>query len=167
MSPPLHVKIVLIANTLPILAGVRSIYAPGLPLSWTKFAELKHFHHTPGTKWVDAEPFLGSILRIFGICVLAHVLTKVVTVFGGRAREGTFLRRQLLFVLGLLDVGIGAILLRFNVIDKAVIRKAAWSLVFEGAVFLADAVFRPRPVKPAAPAAAPSLPPGLPSKKAD
>jgi len=64
-----------------------------------------------------------------------------------------YLRQQLLLVLGAVDVAFACVVFAYGGLDKAVTQGFACALLFEGAVFIADAVLRKRAPKPRAKAA--------------
>lgn len=84
-----------------------------------------------------------------GLALLSIVTGKLTTLFSGK--EGTFLRRNLLLAFGGLDVVMGASILRFErgfQVAGATIKGFSFLHIVEGVIFLYDALFRPRPVKP-------------------
>ena len=150
MTPPLHVKVVaVLANFMPLMAGVRNVFMPGTPLSLIPEDEAfqRHFHGEPGS-----NPVMAFAFQLFGVALLSSVAAKLVTIFGGSG-EGTYLRQQLLLVLGIVDVGFAGVVFAYGGLDKAVTQGFACALLFEGAVFVADAVLRKRAPKAKAKAA--------------
>ena len=131
------------------MAGVRNVFMPGTPLSLIPEDEAfqRHFHGEPGS-----NPAMAFAFRLFGAALVSSVAAKLVAVFG-HVGEGTYLRQQLLMVLGAIDIAFGAIVISYDGLDRAVTQGFACALAFEGTVFVADAVLRKRAPKARAKAA--------------
>ena len=81
--------------------------------------------------------------------MLGLAVSKLTTLFSGK--EGTFLRRNLLLAFGAVDIVMSTSLLQFEKgfqVAGASIKYFSFMQFVEGAVFLYDAMFRPRPTKP-------------------
>ena len=81
--------------------------------------------------------------------MLGLAVSKLTTLFSGK--EGTFLRRNLLLAFGAVDIVMSTSLLQFEKgfqVAGASIKYFSFLQFVEGAVFLYDAMFRPRPMKP-------------------
>ena len=143
MSPPLHIKIIsAVLNTVITIAGVRNIVAPGTPVVVIPEDDVfqQHFHGAPGT---DAK--MAWVFQLLGACFLMVAATKLITVFG--QAEGTFLRQKLFAVLGVGDIVIAILAFRYKAMPPSVLGGFAVLHGLEGTAFLADALFRERPLK--------------------
>jgi len=146
MLVPLHVKIVsAVVNTVVIIAGLRNVFAPGVPIpGWTGDILFQaHFHEEPGS-----DPKMGYIFQLFGSFMLMAAFAKLIFVFG--YSEGTFLRRQLIFAFGCLDLVCARAVLNYDGFgDKTFEIVGGFGILhaLEGIAFLSDAIFRKRLVK--------------------
>jgi hypothetical protein len=74
---------------------------------------------------------------------------KLTALYSGK--EGTFLRRNLLLAFGVVDIVLSTSMLRFErgfQVAGSSIKLFSFLHFLEGAAFLYDAMFRPRPLKP-------------------
>ena len=144
MTPPLHVKAVsALLNSVVVIAGVRNILAPGVPVALIPEDDVFQLHFHGDGKVKDTK--MAFIFQLFGCFMLMAACTKLIMVFGHV--EGTFLRQKLLFALGAVDLVTAAVVLMYKDIPASVTMGFAVLHGLEGAVFLLDAAFRSRTVK--------------------
>ena len=143
MAPPLHIKVIsALLNSVVVIAGVRNIVAPGVPVVLIPEDDVfqLHFHSGKDSK-------MAFIFQLFGCFMLMAASTKFIVVFGHV--EGTFLRQKLLIALGAVDLVTAAVVLMYKGLPAAVTMGFAVLHGIEGAAFLFDAAFRSRRVKEA------------------
>jgi hypothetical protein len=87
--------------------------------------------------------------NLLGFAFLGLAASKLTTLYSGK--EGTYLRRNLLLAFGVVDIVLSTSMLRFErgfQVAGSSIKYFSLLHFVEGAVFLYDAIFRPRPLKP-------------------
>jgi len=155
----MHLQVITaVVNTLFIAIGLRDIFSPGTPLPMPDDDKLmmifavgndKRGCGTESFRLVGARDFLSNIIGAFIVTVSAAKLT---TVFS-HSTEGTFLRRNLLITFGVADICIALLLSKHTDFIKTQFgvpfgMAPFMAMMFlEGAVYLYDALARPRKTK--------------------
>lgn len=159
MAPPVHLKaIAAVLNAVLLIAGLRNILSPGTPVPIIPGDDAfqSHFFPAPtvdGGGWfkpaktedASASEKMAWIFQLLGANFVMLASTKLVTVFCHA--EGTFLRKKIFIALGAADLMVAALILSYKALDASVLGGVAAMHALEGAVFLYDALIRPRPVK--------------------
>ena len=156
MPLPLHVQAVcLVTNALCLASGLRDIFAPGTPLPLPSSDRMMLMWGSTKTKrdGLVAAPVEGTMLFIeqaWGALFITLALAKLTTVFT-HTQEGTFLRRNLLAAFGVSGLLLGYVFYTHSAhvqeVYGANIVGYAGLIALEGAIYLSDALLRPRKVK--------------------
>lgn len=142
MTVPVHVQLISgVLNAVVLIAGVRNIVKPGVPVVVIPDDDVfqLHFHGAAGS---NAK--MAFVFQLLGGFMLMAAATKLIAV---RHAEGTFLRQKLFFALGALDLAVAAVVFAYDALPKSATAGFAALHALEGAAFLADAMMRDRPVK--------------------
>jgi len=148
---PLHVKLVsILSSTIFLLFAMRNIFSPEKPIPILPDNDpLQAFAWPFAWGYGDVDRSQVYLSNIIGFLLLYMVVTKLVAVFS--VKEGTFLRRNMLAAIGILDVLFGVSMYARFESDLNASRSSlqGLTLVFtvEGIIYLHDAKFRARPVK--------------------
>jgi|MDSW01.1.fsa_nt_gb hypothetical protein len=147
MPVPLPVKIAsAVLNIVVVLAGLRNVFAPGEPIPLPDDNLFQaHFHGEP-----PSDSKMAWIFQLFGSFMLMSAFAKLTVVFGHS--EGTFLRQQLLFVFGCLDLVCARVVFSYDGFgEKTFDVLGGFGILhaIEGVAFISDAIFRERVAKDA------------------
>jgi len=158
MAPPSHVQAVTaLCNVFLLVACCRDVFFPGTPLPLPGEDKLMLIWGSKTSKkgLMSAAPVEGVMLMIcqgWGLVWATVALCKLITVFTNM-QEGTFLRRNLFFVFGTMDMAVAYMFFTFedfisNAFGASLVPFVAL-FALEGIVFLQDAAMRPRKRKAA------------------
>jgi len=154
MSPPTYVKAVVgLAQTLFLCIGVRDLVATGTPLPLPDEEKLMQIFKADGsyrsTATFRSEGAMLFFGQLFGCFIITIALAKLAIVFTNP--EGTFLRRNMFITMGICDLLTAGTLLQhdayFMSTFDVTVKPFIFLMTLEGAVFLFDALFRPREEK--------------------
>ena len=157
MPAPEHLQaITALVNCYMLVACARDIFFPGTPLPLQGDEQLMLIWGSKVDKKGNVSPaavegVMLMIAQISGLVWATVALIKLVTVFSHQ--EGTFLRRNLFAVFGLMDLAFAAVFSTFEpLLQKrfgASVTPYVALFVVEGVAFLQDALMRPRKVRAA------------------
>ena len=161
MTLPLHVRFVCALESFMFIAmGLRDIISPGVGLSFAQDIGEDKMAMMWGSKLTKKGELVGTpiegvqlvLAREHGLLFVFVGLFSLGVVFSHMS-EGTFLRRNLLALLGLMRLGLALHyyvhldILKENLLDTTVFWLTVVEMAIIGLFYLADALLRVRKVK--------------------
>jgi len=153
MTVPTYVKaITAFTAVLIVPSAIRNVVAPGVALPFPPMDATNVKALWPDVSKPTIEGQRSRFLcQIVGLLWVGFFAIKLTTIFSHP--EGTFLRRNLMIVCGMIDVAAAAVMQTFSQVfaDGLGVNATPFVAVFliEGAALLFDAIARKRPAKKA------------------